>query len=505
MKRTSVALIVLLMMLPSIAARADAPAESRAPRVVFSFPTNGRQDVNPGLTLIFVQYDRPISGAGYSIFRNDLGDFPEVSGQPYLPDNGKNMVLALPVTLRPNTRYGLSFNGDAGARIAGRNGIPARPFVLAFATAPAAEEPGQVYQDPQGFWTLRYPAGWSVGKAGSETHFSADAEGRVAVAVSLQIKAVSPESLADQIEAILAKNLDNYRRESIEKIDLAGYPSVLIGHRYSQGGRPMRGIMEVLVRDRVGFVARAYAPDSDYAAQESRLRSVLKSLRVTEFPEAPLYDRWQTYRSARFVYHYLPDTYAASSIRSIADGEEQAMDAILKTLQVSFERTVEIYLYPSEEAFFRATYRDAGFAINEAREIHVQWFSAKDHQTRGHELVHVVTVNTLGDASEALLGEGIAVALNQDQSIRDQHAVALQLLEEDKLISLSEMLGAAWGNYDYAYPVSGSFIGFLLESRGADALKRLWTHTDFQEGLRQVYGEDLELLEAEWLEMLAGE
>jgi len=95
-------------------------------------------------------------------------------------------------------------------------------------------------------------------------------------------------------------------------------------------------------------------------------------------------------------------------------------------------------------------------------------------------MTHVLTYQTLGDASEALLGEGIAVCL--DHSGNDPHATAAELLQDDRLVPLSEMLGDAWFDQDaeVAYPESGSLACYLVEEYGVESFKEIYTESDFE-------------------------
>jgi len=57
-------------------------------------------------------------------------------------------------------------------------------------TAPATARRA-TYNDPDGFFSLTYPKSWVQHRSGSEMQFWADEEGYAALAISLQIKAVS--------------------------------------------------------------------------------------------------------------------------------------------------------------------------------------------------------------------------------------------------------------------------------------------------------------------------
>ncbi|MCC7495878.1 MAG: hypothetical protein IT204_26230 [Fimbriimonadaceae bacterium] len=107
---------------------------------------------------------------------------------------------------------------------------------------------------------------------------------------------------------------------------------------------------------------------------------------------------------------------------------------------------------------------------------------------------------TLGEAGQALLGEGVAVCL--DHGDTPIHVRAGNL--GDDLLPLADLLGDAWFDRDpaVAYTQSGSVACWLLERYGADAFRELFPRTDFEAALQEIYGFDLEYLETDWRTML---
>lgn len=376
---------------------------------------------------------------------------------------------------------------------------PAQPTARA-TTAPAVPL-GRTYEDPAGFLTLDYPRGWTTHQSRSEMQFWADDSGEAALAVSIQIKAVSAAALVDEFSDLFAGAWDGYQELSRQETTIGDYPAVWVEQSYRQGGVAQRGLLVGVVRNRVGILLIAWAPASDYAELEPLFRASIASLRPAEFAEAPLYEQWETYASEHLVFHYLPGTWVARQIRSIAADHEEVHDDIVQYLGgTALDEPIDFYVYTTEESFYRSTARDAGFAINEHYEVHTRWFAPDDHQTLGHEMTHVLTYWLLGNPSEALLGEGIAVCL--DHSGNDYQGQVSRLRRQGDLIPLAQMLGDTWGDYEYAYPVSGSFVCFLLEQYGVERFVELYPQADLPAALEELYGADLDALEQEWLDTL---
>ena len=117
-------------------------------------------------------------------------------------------------------------------------------------------------------------------------------------------------------------------------------------------------------------------------------------------------------------------------------------------------------------------------------------------------MTHVITAQAIGQPTEALLGEGIAVCL--DHSGRDHHAEAARLLEQGKLLPLTQILGDSWFKQEaaVAYTESGSFACFLLEKCGVERFQELYGSQDLQADLEQGCERHLPQLEQAWLVQL---
>ena len=380
--------------------------------------------------------------------------------------------------------------------------------VIAWPTPIPASEAQQAikldatYTDPGGFYSVRYPKSWRLNQARSEMQFLADKNGVSGFAISLQIKAVSPEALVSDISKLLAGKRTDYEEIDQGETEIDDLPAAWIEYRYQENGAAYGGMLVGVVRNRIGFLLIAWAPQKEQRKIEPIFEAFADSLRIERFDEAPGYEDWLDYDSAHFTYHYLPKTYVAKSIKAIAKDHEKAYTSILKSLGVKFNGTIDMYFYPSGESLYRATARDSGFAINEHNEVHAVWVSAQEHQSVGHEMTHVITSGAIGEPREALLGEGIAVCL--DQAKPNPHVRAAGLQQQKKLVPLSSLLGDAFFEVDaeVRYAQSGSIACWLVEQYGADKFKSLYVTDDFQRGLSNLYWLDLKTLEQKWLASL---
>jgi hypothetical protein len=369
---------------------------------------------------------------------------------------------------------------------------------------PAALALPSAYQDPDGFWSIRYPQGWQQVVRGSETQFRTGGSGLTGIAVSMHAKVVSPTGLAADTSSLLSGRTADYAIRDQHETSFDGHSAVEVAHTYRLGGAAVEGFMVALVRNRVGILILGYAPRERYSEVRNALRAIAASIDVIEYDVAPPYAQWRVHRGDSLTFRYLPDTYVAGAIDDIAETHARAYRENVRRLEADPKGTIDYYLYPSAEALYRATARRHGFAIAPQREVHALWSAASDHQSLGHEMTHVIAHGLWGEPSEALLGEGLAVCL--DHATPHPHDRAAAWLDRGRLYPLPDMLGEAWFDLDpeVTYAQSGSIACWLLDRYGVDRFRQLYTAEDLPSALVEVYGLDVKALEREWLEAVGG-
>lgn len=151
-----------------------------------------------------------------------------------------------------------------------------------------------------------------------------------------------------------------------------------------------------------------------------------------------------------------------------------------------------------------------GYADAAAFAIHTIW------PTDNHEVVHLYSLEW--GSPVALFSEGFAVAHSTNPLGGDLrakwngtpvHDAARQLRDAGRLVAIADLATtASFRRFDpnATYPEAGSFVRFLIDSRGLDRMKAIFgqlTADDTQARVEQVvsavYGVSLSDLEAEWL------
>lgn len=133
--------------------------------------------------------------------------------------------------------------------------------------------------------------------------------------------------------------------------------------------------------------------------------------------------------------------------------------------------------------------------------IHAQGFP---HPVLKHELAHVLTVpwSPLKVSLKIGLHEGIAVAADWSEGKLTAHQWAKAMREMEIAPPLSAIMGIGfWGHAgSRSYLLAGSFVRFLVDTYGIEKFKKVFPTGNFVKH----YGKDLQSLETEWIDFLAG-
>jgi hypothetical protein len=131
-----------------------------------------------------------------------------------------------------------------------------------------------------------------------------------------------------------------------------------------------------------------------------------------------------------------------------------------------------------------------------------------------HEIVHAIVYWTVGMMSSDMLAEGIAVAVTGSYGgPQPVHAAAATLLRQGRLKPLEAMFdNRIWAgviNEDpfLYYNQAGSFVKYLVESRGIGPFKRFYTRAsagEFRTSFPALFGLSVEEFYREWLKFLEG-
>lgn len=349
---------------------------------------------------------------------------------------------------------------------------------------------GSVFHlDQQLSYSYCVPDGWQSRVRGLETVWSRSPGEEVVV--SVQIKTVSGKDTAAPLVAFLKKKG--------AKIHQA--PSGAVKYFLGKSG----GVAWVKHQYRFGVLMYTMC-SSDTACDSLVMEGMVmaRTLLVGKLSGTVPYDRWKKVKKGRIEILAPIETPAQADMAWLADEYAAGYDAILKRLELaSPEDPVLCYFYPSGEAIYQYTRRRHGFHIGDAGEIHSRFGARNDRQSTGHELTHVITHRAWGEPHQALMGEGIAVAMDLSRADYDQRARNAIATHEPEL-KLEAMLGERWYQHhmELSYAVSGSFVKFLLDTGSVAKVKKLYQAKNFKLELKKQYGWSVEEADAAWKKAL---
>jgi hypothetical protein len=186
-------------------------------------------------------------------------------------------------------------------------------------------------------------------------------------------------------------------------------------------------------------------------------------------------------------------------------------------LGVAPSRRIQYYKYRSRSHMGQivGVSTTNAYADPVAYAIHTIW------PTDNHEVVHLYS--SAWGSPVALFSEGFAVAHHVNPVSGDFvpkwsgtpiHDLAGQFRRQGRLLRLGQIAHTSgFRQFDdgVTYPEAGSFVRYLIDARGLDAMKSLFSRLvagDSADRVRQqvqaVYGVTLDSLEADWLTFLDG-
>lgn len=209
-------------------------------------------------------------------------------------------------------------------------------------------------------------------------------------------------------------------------------------------------------------------------------------------------------RTAHFEVRYRPGSRAGAHAEAVAHALEHDLARIARTLEVETEGKWKVFVYDDSEELSTATGTTGNVGFSAGDTMHIPF---DNPQTRLHELVHLVAVAWPATGKETrgfFEVEGLANAVLVHVDGVHVHAVAADLLRRNALPACAEMCGDfyAWCQAHpklRSYDIAASFMRYLLETHGAERLRRYYTGTP----AREAFGKDVQALEASWHKMLA--
>lgn len=197
--------------------------------------------------------------------------------------------------------------------------------------------------------------------------------------------------------------------------------------------------------------------------------------------------------------------------------QEKYYKWLIDALNLDSGNKLEYYKYRDREHLKRVTGRETnGFGEIGTNRFHTIW------KADNHESVHIIVSQLIG-VPPAIFNEGIAVAHQADYykypdfipgwNGQDFNKLAKYYKQRGEIPSLDKLLGtySFWDyNSDITYPVSGSFIRYLINNYGLTKTKGFIEISKFEDSKEkihtnfvQIYGQSIEIMWNEWENFIA--
>jgi hypothetical protein len=217
---------------------------------------------------------------------------------------------------------------------------------------------------------------------------------------------------------------------------------------------------------------------------------------------------WKRFESATHVFHYPPESSIAADPVALGKRLDLAFDRVRADLDVTFPGKIEAYFFDNQAQADDIVERSLPTAVASQRTYY-----ARADAPPGYAIAQVVSfyaANRHERRPPRLPGfcEGFYAAHAEDAlwDLRRKEIPA-RLAAEDRLPKLVEIFAEPHADAE-AYAVSGSFVRWLIRSRGRDNFRRFWGEYNILEGAGEkpdllrpwvaVYGAPPSELEAAW-------
>ena len=231
---------------------------------------------------------------------------------------------------------------------------------------------------------------------------------------------------------------------------------------------------------------------------------------ITIYPENdnPYKDSvWETKDTDCCTLHYITGTDAAREITELSKMVDLQADDVEAKLSTTIQDPIDITFLPK-------LIGQGGFATNS---IYVSYLDANitgdiAAQVIHHEMVHILDSSLGGEGQPAFMVEGLAVYLSNGHYKQENLLPrSSYLLDLNAYIPLTDLLKDFYNQqHEIAYLEAGAMITYMVDKYGWDDYKKFYGDVDMNakpsvdvvEALSQVYGLNLEQLEAGFIDAL---
>jgi hypothetical protein len=213
---------------------------------------------------------------------------------------------------------------------------------------------------------------------------------------------------------------------------------------------------------------------------------------------------WTTVESDHYSLSMISGSAAYNDRNEIIEQREKAVSLIQDVFQLDLASTGQIKYYLYESRMHKGMITGdqlPAHALIEKGEVHAVYSRMLKNDTP-HEDAHIV-LGRLGRPPK-FFEEGAAEFFWQQETV---HSMYLEAVNGTVVGGVSELIDDRTfeaSDLFITYPMSASFVAFLVEKHGVDAFKQLYrlSGEETEHAILKIYGAELKRLEEEWKSFL---
>lgn len=239
--------------------------------------------------------------------------------------------------------------------------------------------------------------------------------------------------------------------------------------------------------DRMEEARAAWISARDCAATRNATRNAVNNLNFLGLAER--FDSWETFTSQHFIFHFSSQLKKFDGV-AYARRHEEAYAAISAWFGGGPAKRINFFVWSGNEEASAAGMPPLGFARPELYLVH-----ARQDQTVGHEMTHVISAHALEpEMAVGLINEGTSVY--HDQTGRDQLALTRKALADQEEGAVPVAVAALWEDWsllphEISYPLGGAWVKVLIDQGGKEKFLEFFRDQSLANA-RAVYGTDLQ-------------
>ena len=183
------------------------------------------------------------------------------------------------------------------------------------------------------------------------------------------------------------------------------------------------------------------------------------------------------FETEHYSFHYEENSVAAKEIESIASTQEMCYGEITNQLKIKPEFKINYYLMDSPEevgGVYSQIHNEDDFepcnAFTEYPNTIYCVYNDKIKCVGMHEDTHIISYSIFRPKS-AFLREGLAMFMDKVWKGRKNEKCVIEFLDKNPLPDIYKLFDNDFFfaiDCDVSYPLSGAFVGFLIENFGID-------------------------------------